>query len=455
MPGCESSPYAATRHRVTRCAHESSIIREEKKMRKCLAIAVAVTLLLTAVLSGCSPQPTPARTPRPTITRAPPASPTSTQTAVEVEPTSSATPVPSPTAGPTVEPIPCAEAICLDASPMPVAADGTVTLEWNAPGASTVAVGWQNKQQEGIVHGGLSPAGSLSISIADTDIRGGPAVYVSVTAYYAEGEVESRFKELVIAVQARHAITAFSVSPQTVNPGDTVTLSWDVAGEVAGVSLYSLNERGQLDTPHSDLAPSGSVTFTVPASRRNRMGFYLSASDADGLWSSASTSVEIACPDVWYFPNPPADCPWPAHYTKMAVQHFERGVMIWTEWEDRIRVYYDDSQDVHLRSWSMHDNQWFEGMPESDPTIAAPPGYYQPVRGFGKLWREGSELGTSIRERVGWAIEREYGIERGAVQCDTSPQYSTCYVGDPRGLILVEEPESSGWYEWAGPDAIP
>jgi hypothetical protein len=251
-------------------------------------------------------------------------------------------------------------------------------------------------------------------------------------------------------------LRAFTVSPQTVNPGEMVTLSWDVAGEVQQVTLWTINSLGQLDTAHSDLPASGSLALTVPDWRRNAMYFQLYASDPDGLWIFADTSVKIACPDVWFFPNPPSDCPGPATYTKMAVQRFEHGMMIWTEWEDRIRVFYNDSQDVHLRRWEMRNNEWFPGMPESDPNIVPPPGYYQPVRGFGKLWREGLHWdGTSIHELLGWAIEPEFAIDHGAVQCDTSPKYNTCYLGDPLGVVYVEEPELQGWYEWAGPNPMP
>ncbi|MFN2189329.1 MAG: hypothetical protein ACK2T3_11230, partial [Candidatus Promineifilaceae bacterium] len=34
-------------------------------------------------------------------------------------------------------------------------------------------------------------------------------------------------------------------------------------------------------------------------------------------------------------------------------------------------------------------------------------GMYQPVRGFGKLWREHPE----VQERLGWALSRELGFD--------------------------------------------
>ena len=44
-------------------------------------------------------------------------------------------------------------------------------------------------------------------------------------------------------------------------------------------------------------------------------------------------------------------------------------------------------------------------------TIAPPEGRYQPIRGFGKVWRENPQ----VREQLGWAIAPEQGFE-GALQ---------------------------------------
>jgi len=418
--------------------------------------AVVLTLALAIVLTACAPQATPTPTPQPTATRVPLATPTLTATAVPVRPTSYPTPVPSLSPEPTGVPIPCTERICLTASPVPVSAEGRVTLQWNAPGAVKVDIRWQDTQRETVVHADLAPAGSLSLSVAEAYVQTiGAYVSVWLNAYYDQGEVESWSESLDIPVRTRHSIRFFTVSPQTADPGETVTLNWDVAGQVEDVSVYTISELGQLDAYYCDLAASGSLTVTVPESRRNHMSFQLYAEDPDGLWLVADASVAITCPDVWFFPNPPSACPRPATYTKMAVERFERGMMIWTEWEDRIRVFFDDSTNVHLRSWSMYDNAWFEGMPESDPGIVPPPGLHQPVCGFGQLWREGSYRATPIRELLGWAVESEWAIGRGAVQCEAVAKYATCYIGDPQGTVYVEQPEGSGWYAWAGPDAIP
>jgi uncharacterized membrane protein (DUF373 family) len=83
-----------------------------------------------------------------------------------------------------------------------------------------------------------------------------------------------------------------------------------------------------------------------------------------------------------------------------AWQKFEGGALLWWETTRRIYVLYQDGR------WTVFDDLWTTGNPESDPSIAPPAGRFQPVRGFGKVWRERQ----GVREKLGWAIEREQGL---------------------------------------------
>jgi hypothetical protein len=53
-------------------------------------------------------------------------------------------------------------------------------------------------------------------------------------------------------------------------------------------------------------------------------------------------------------------------------------------------------------SWGRYLDLWSEGQPVSGGETP-PAGLFEPVRGFGKLWRE--EPG--VRDRLGWAVEPE------------------------------------------------
>ncbi len=85
--------------------------------------------------------------------------------------------------------------------------------------------------------------------------------------------------------------------------------------------------------------------------------------------------------------------------TEMAIEPFERGLMFWREDVQQIHVLFNDG------TWWNFADTWQEGMPASDPTIIPPAGLYQPVRGFGLVWREGA----GVRDKIGWATAEEKG----------------------------------------------
>ena len=75
--------------------------------------------------------------------------------------------------------------------------------------------------------------------------------------------------------------------------------------------------------------------------------------------------------------------------------------MIWLKATDSIYIFYND------QLWQRFDDSWSEEQPESDSNIIPPDGRFQPVRGFGKVWREQPE----VRERLGWALGVELAFE--------------------------------------------
>ncbi len=91
----------------------------------------------------------------------------------------------------------------------------------------------------------------------------------------------------------------------------------------------------------------------------------------------------------------------------VAEQIFERGRMFYLQPNDRIWValYAEDGLNQEIGTWLIREDTWREGLPEFDPSINPPEDLYQPERGFGKLWREDTEL----QEALGWALEPEQG----------------------------------------------
>jgi hypothetical protein len=84
----------------------------------------------------------------------------------------------------------------------------------------------------------------------------------------------------------------------------------------------------------------------------------------------------------------------------VVTQPFERGVMIWRS--DTEQIYALWNRDG-VQQWRAFTDTFQEGEPERDPALAAPSGFRQPERGFGKIWRQNPEL----REALGWGLLRE------------------------------------------------
>jgi hypothetical protein len=238
-------------------------------------------------------------------------------------------------------------------------------------------------------------------------------------------------------------IMHFTSSPAEIQPGQPVTLSWQVSA-ADDVTIHRLDVRGRLGEWYN-VPVSGTLTLDTSPALRESVEFLLFAA-AGGAQANARASTRILCPDTWFFNSPPASCPaGPAETTVMQAQHFQRGMMIWTLAGDRIYALYADGG---TNAWQIFPNGWFAGMPETDPSIEPPPGLFQPVRGFGVAWREGyGPPSPAPRDRLGWATVEEFGVPNARVQCEYAV-YPRCWLSGPGGAVLVLEPEGSAWRTW-------
>lgn len=130
------------------------------------------------------------------------------------------------------------------------------------------------------------------------------------------------------------------------------------------------------------------------------------------ITSSQATPTSPSCFYEYFFTPAPPTCPeGEAIASAAAEQAFEGGVMIWLETADSIYVLFED------QSWQRFDDNWTEDQPESDPSFTPPEGLYQPIRGFGKVWREN----LRVRQELGWAVGVELGFESQLQEEQTAP----------------------------------
>jgi len=240
-------------------------------------------------------------------------------------------------------------------------------------------------------------------------------------------------------------ISQFSIRPANINPGYSVTLTWQATG--AQAAIYRQEPGGPLTDMHS-VPLSGTLVLQTPANLRNQVTYVLYAG-AGTSTASATVSAVILCPDKWFFAPAPAGCPGlTIPLMAMAGERFEHGLMIWMSNQDEIYILYADG---HSPAWSEQPNGWFAGQPENDPSLTPPGGLFQPVRGFGLAWRaNNAPAGLNVRDRLGWAAEPESSLT-GGFQCDSAPKYNHCYLSGPGGQIYHLLPEFSGWQVWHGP----
>ena len=106
------------------------------------------------------------------------------------------------------------------------------------------------------------------------------------------------------------------------------------------------------------------------------------------VWNdNATVSTKLGCPTeaekgVW-----------------AAEEVFIGGYMFWRSDTDHIYAVYNDG------TWQDFVDTWNEGDPISDPAIVPPPGYYQPLRGFGEVWRDNA----TVMSKLSWATTEERG----------------------------------------------
>lgn len=178
-----------------------------------------------------------------------------------------------------------------------------------------------------------------------------------------------------------------------------------VADWWAGLHVVDISDPANPTEVDAFGAPGEAMDVTVAN------GYIYLADGSGGLFILRYPGVEqeptpCALPPAEPFAAAPTDrlgCPTAeVTTTDAAVQLFERGLMLWRTDEQAVYVLSTDG------TWARYADTWDETQPPDDPSLTPPERLLQPVRGFGKVWRE--QLGGPQGE-LGWALERERGYE--------------------------------------------
>jgi hypothetical protein len=235
------------------------------------------------------------------------------------------------------------------------------------------------------------------------------------------------------------------------NLGEEVRLAWEAEGEAAELCFTNCFGPALCET----VPLSGDKTVVSSEETLQYNGFALRVSSS-GQESVAAVTVQFLCEALrpWFFAPPPPYCPREvASVTSAAGQYFERGLMIWTQEPDRFYVFESEPTGSGFQVWySLDDpaqNQKPGASPDNRVGEQPPAGLYEPVSGFGQVWRSEFEWpeAENVRARLGWATGPEFGFDSASQQAIiTCPKGWVRYLRGPRGEILRLSPASTvGW----------
>ncbi len=210
-------------------------------------------------------------------------------------------------------------------------------------------------------------------------------------------------------------------------------------------------------TPTATITPTISPTPTITVTSSATAPTFPTAVFSPTV-AVVSNPINELCPTAWqYIQPPPPGCPvYPATVGQGVYQEFERGTMFWVAPKE-IYVLYNDGA---LPYWTRFDDTFAEGTgqfpnaPWKDPYYdsIAPAGRWQPVRGFGKLWRNEDQNPQKavVQGRIGWGtleFEKPYSVIK-QVRTD-----GTVFLNDPNGRWFQMIP-GGAWQVYAG-NSIP
>jgi len=223
------------------------------------------------------------------------------------------------------------------------------------------------------------------------------------------------------------------------NVGDGLRISWQAVGQEA---LLCPLQHGPVESRCEKVPLTGSRDYVTTEESLSYAGFGLKVTAGDRfVWGTQA--VSFLCQDLrpWFFDDPPARCPAgePVE-TYAAGQYFERGLMIWRQ--DTDLFYVLCKGDVASHNQRLYQVSPSTLAPDASPDHRVgedpPPGLYEPVSGFGMVWRgELQYPEADFRQCLGWATQPESGFDL-VEQCETTVLAGAwaCYVRGPRGEIL-------------------
>ena len=200
-------------------------------------------------------------------------------------------------------------------------------------------------------------------------------------------------------------VMKFTVDPNTVAAGGTVTFTWEVTGtKKVGLELYHFQgvAVGPGFRSWANLPISGSLSVQLSDLETGVYPLRLWADDPT-TGGFAYSAIGYACFEP-FFPVrrfvPGIDfCMGGAPIaTRIVQQDFEHGRMVWLESEESVYILFEPDSGVTPAEWTIPGVK-DSSQPATLRAVTPPAGKYQPQNEFGKIWER-----YDLLKSLGWAL---------------------------------------------------
>ena len=270
------------------------------------------------------------------------------------------------------------------------------------------------------------------VTARNLNMRAGPGVAYAIVGTYAQNTV--------VELNGRNqAGTWYQVSPPDGSTGWMTAAYLDVTGSPA------VPVREAPAPPPTPVPPTATPLSSAPQTPTQ---VAVSRLQPTPTVRSCNLSVGDTFAGLYQSHRAALGCPTSVQYAVNTIseQVFEDGHLFWRKDTDIVYIIYDRRNgggDLYQGGWDKSIDpatgrywSWANvGEPEPDGIgLTPPPGRYEPVRGFGWLWRTylGRESGP-----LGWALDRAYGFDNVA-QVQTFENGIMFKGSDPKQYVLLD-----------------
>ena len=234
-------------------------------------------------------------------------------------------------------------------------------------------------------------------------------------------------------------ILSFEVTPNPVERGQDLVVSWQVDG-ASQATLWRLWHSSKLNDwyrqtdPISSGSNGGEFHLTVPRDADVTLRFELEAKNAAGnSVTVTSDEIHLVCHDLFFNVATPPWCPNAPETTSAAFQAFEGGYMIWRSDTDMVYVLRRVAPDL--------PPDWFAFHPTDDvahrplPTAGFPLGeHFQ--RAWTSLPEQWQSLGRASAPEQTYTLTSQLSLSRGDVLSQNDHLYLTFPTGEIAHLLV-------------------